>query len=117
MMEKARCTPRMDISLKIKQLIEKRKMINGDVDYENDPTIKEMIRLMTEDMDSTVAFLRNECSEDQLIWISEIADEITAHTKSSEFIESLRDLCKKYPEVSEKYNVPYFVESAAEYLE
>ena len=99
MMEKARCTPRMDISLKIKQLVEKRKMINGD------------------DMDSTVAFLRNECSEDQLIWISEIADEITAHTKSSEFIESLRDLCKKYPEVSEKYNVPYFVESAAEYLE
>ena len=37
MMEKARCTPRMDISLKIKQLVEKRKMINGDVDYENDP--------------------------------------------------------------------------------
>ena len=113
MMEKARCTPRMDISLKIKQLVEKRKMINGDVDYENDPTIKEMIRLMTEDMDSTVAFLRNECSEDQLIWISEIADEITAHTKSSEFIESLRDLCKKYPEVSEKYIKEYFNDAEA----
>ena len=116
-MEKAGCTPEMDINLKIKQMVEKRKMINGDVDYENDPTIKGMIQLMTVDMDSTVAFLRNECSEDQLVWISEIADEITAHTKSREFIEALRDLCKKYPVVSEKYNVPYFIESAAEYLE
>lgn len=116
MMEKARCTPEMDIRLKIKQLVEKRKMINGDVDYENDPTIKEMIQLITEDMDSTVAFLRNECSEEQLVWISEIADEITAQTKSSEFIVALRELCKKYPEVSEKYNVSFFVESAAEYL-
>ena len=50
-------------------------------------------------------------------WLSEIADEITACTKSSEFIQALMDLCDKYPEATEKYNIRYFVKSAAEYLE
>lgn len=107
----------MNINKEFGKLVEKRKAFNGDIDYENDPTIKEMIHLMTKDMNSTLVFLKNECSEEQLIWLSEIADEITISTKSSEFITTLRDLCKKYPEVSAKYNIPYFVESAAEYLD
>ena len=92
-------------------------MINGDVDYDNEPILNEMIHIMTENMDTTIAFLKNECTEEQLVWLSEIADEITESTRNREFIEALRELCKKYPAVSEKYNIQYFFESAAEYLE
>ena len=61
--------------------------------------------------------MKDECSEEQFVWLSEIADEITSCTKSSEFIQALRELCDKYPEATEKYNIRYFVESAAEYLD
>ena len=71
---------------------------------------------MTADINSTIAFLKDECSEEQFVWLSEIADEITESTNSSEFIQGLRDLCDKYPETAKKYNIRYFVESAAEYL-
>ena len=107
----------MNIFKEFEKLVEKRKMITGDVDYDNDPVIKEMIQLMTANIDSTIDFLKSECSEEQFIWLSEIADDITACTKSGGFVQGLRELCDKYPEAAEKYNIRYFVESAAEYLE
>ena len=107
----------MSIYEEFEKLVEKRKKNNGDIDYETDPVIKEMVSLMTADMSSTMGFLKNECSEEQFVWLSEIADEITEYTKSREFIQGLRDLCDKYPETAKKYNIHYFVESAAEYLE
>ena len=66
-----------------------------------------------EDAESTIAFLEHECSEELFIWLGEIADDIS---KSSESIEALWELCKKYPEVSGKYNIPYFSDSVAKYL-
>ncbi len=107
----------MSIYKEFEKLIEKRKAIEEDIDYETNPIIKEMIHLMTADINSTIVFLKNECSEEQFVWLSEIADEITEYTKSREFIQGLRDLCDKYPETAKKYNIHYFVESAAEYLE
>ena len=87
----------MSIYEEFEKLVEKRKKNNGDIDYETDPVIKEMVSLMTADMSSTMGFLKNECSEEQFVWLSEIADEITAYTKSSEFIQGMRELCNKYP--------------------
>ena len=107
----------MSIYKEFEKLVEKRKKINVDIDYETDPIIKEMVSLMTADISSTIIFLKDECSEEQFVWLSEIADEITSRTKSSEFIQALMDLCDKYPEATEKYNIRYFVKSAAEYLE
>ena len=107
----------MSIYKEFEKLVEKRKNLNWDIDYEADPIIREMVSLMTADINSTIAFLKDDCSEEQFVWLSEIVDEITARTKSSEFIEELRKLCAKYPEAAEKYNIRYFVESAAEYLD
>jgi hypothetical protein len=108
---------KMSICKEFEELVEKRKTLCGEINYESDPIIKEMVSLMTSNVSSTITFLRNNCSPEQFVWISEIADEITACKKSIEFIQELRNLCNKYPDVTAKYNIRYFVESAAEYLE
>ena len=46
----------MSIYKEFEKLVEKRKKINGDIDYEANPIIKEMVSLMTADISSTISF-------------------------------------------------------------
>lgn len=107
----------MLIGEKYAALIAEREKIEEDIDYDNNPVIKEMIGLLAENVDATVSFLDNECSESQFIWMSEIFDEIAELTKSKDFIKALRRVAKKYPKAVEKYNLEYFIDSAEEYIE
>ncbi len=107
----------MLIGEKYAALIAEREKIDGDIDYDSNPVIKEMIDLLAKDVDATVSFLDNECSETQFIWMSEIFDEIAEQTRSKDFIEALHRVAKKYPEAVEKYNLEYFIDSAKEYIE
>ena len=106
----------MLIGEKYSALIAQREKIDGDIDYDSNPVIKEMIDLLAEDVNATISFLDNECSESQFIWMSEIFDEIAEKTKSKDFIEALRRVAKKNPEAVEKYNLEYFIDSAEEYI-
>ena len=107
----------MHIGEKYKALIDERDKIEGDIDYDNNPTIKEMIDLLTNDIEETISFLDSECTEEQFIWMSEIFDEIAERTKSKEFISALRRAALRYPEASTEYSIQYFIDSAEEYLE
>lgn len=106
----------MSLSNDFNILIQKRKAIEGDVDYDNNPVIKDMIDLMTKNVHQVVDFITNDCSEEQFIWLSEILDEIIEKTKSPEIIDALRRTSKKYPQATRKYNINYFIDSAADYL-
>ena len=91
----------MSIFKKYEELISQRKKMEGDIDYERDPVILETIELMTKDVEETIAFLDKDCTEEQFIWLSEVFDEIAQRT----------------PEATEKYNINYFINSAAEYTD
>lgn len=107
----------MSISKEFSALILRRKCIEGDIDYENDQIIQDAILLMTKDIAATIDFLDNGCTEEQFVWFSEIFDEVAAKSKSSEFIAALRRAAERFPEAVEKYNIRYFIDSAAEYVE
>jgi len=107
----------MSISEEFSTLILRRKSIEGDVDYENDKIIKDIIQLMTRDISATIEFLDNDCTEEQFVWFSEIFDEVAEKSRSNEFIAAIRRVAERYPEAVEKYNILYFIESAAEYVE
>lgn len=107
----------MAVSNEFDTLIQKRRVMQGDIDYDNNPVIKDMISLMTRDVSQTVDFIENDCTEEQFIWLSEILDEIVEKTKSPEIIAALRHAAKKYPKATAEYNINYFIDSAAEYLE
>lgn len=107
----------MNISKEFKNLVDKRKAYEGDIDYDSNPIIAEMIQLFTRDINKTIEFLDNECSEEQLIWFSEIFDEVSESTKSKEFIEALYRAAGRYPDAVKRYNIGFFIDSAAEYIE
>ena len=107
----------MSIGKEYEQLIVARERLEGDIDYDKNPVIIEMVELLSKDMESTVSFLNDECSESQFVWMSEIFDEVAERTKSKDFISALRKTAKKYPRATAEYNIDYFIESAEEYVE
>ena len=107
----------MSINEEYQKLIEKRESIEGDIDYDNNPVIQEMIKLLTDDINATVSFLDAECTESQFVWMSEIFDEIAEYTRSKAFIHALRRTAQKYPNATEQYNIDYFIDSAEDYVD
>ena len=107
----------MSIAEEFTELIAKRRTWQGDIDYDHNPIIQSMVELLTKDVDKTVRFLESECSAEQMIWLSEILDEIIEKTRSRRIIEACYAVAEKYPEAAEDYNIKFFVDSAAEYLE
>ena len=106
----------MSIAKEYTALIAERKAWQGDIDYEHNPIIQSMIELLTKDVDKTVQFLEDECNDEQIIWLSEILDEIIEITKSRKIIEACYVVADKYHEVAEQYNIKFFIDSATEYL-
>ena len=106
----------MSIKDEYQKLIEERKKIVEIVDW-NEPVIKKMIALFTKDINETIKFVLEDCSEDQFSWLSEIFDQIVQKTKSKEFIEALRKIALKYPEETEDYNIIFFIDFAESFLD
>lgn len=109
----------MDI-VKFRKVLLERKRIAEEMQDSWDNGIKkcheELIRILIEDIESTVEFLKTECTADEFSWLSEIFIEIIDITQSQDFIEVLYELAKKYPEETEDYNVLYFIETAEKHL-
>lgn len=73
---------------------------------------KKEIELLTEDIPTTIDFLRNECTADEYLWISEVIDDVVNLVPSKEFVQCYKDLMIKFPEECAKYNIAGSIESA-----
>ncbi len=73
--------------------------------YEKSPTIKAEIKLFTRNVQETIDFLDNDCIGEQLIWLSEVFDEISSKLQSWDFIDALYRCAKRHPKESEEYYI------------
>ena len=96
------------------KIVEERKNMKGDIDYDNNPVIKKSIELFSEDINATIEFLENQCTGEQFIWLSEIFEEIAEKTQSKEFINCLYETAQKFPDETKKYNIISFIDDAAD---
>lgn len=80
--------------------------------YETSRTIKAEIELLSRNLQDTIQFLDNDCTAEQLIWISEVFEEISAKFQSWDFIDALYRCTDKYPEESKRYNIKDCIEFA-----
>ena len=60
--------------------------------------IKPEIELFSRNLQETIDFLDNDCTADQLSWMSEVFEEISAKLQSWDFIDALNRCADKYPE-------------------
>jgi hypothetical protein len=80
--------------------------------YDNSPTIKAEINLLSRNLQETIDFLNNDCSAEQLIWLSEVFEEISAKLQSCDFIDALNRCADKYPEECKVYSIKECIEYA-----
>lgn len=57
-----------------------------------------MIDVLSTDIQQTISYLEN-CTQEELYYISEIIEDIAERLQSKTFIECLRKLDEKYPEL------------------
>ncbi len=105
----------------LRRVIEKRNRISTETqdewDYGIEQCREEEIRILSEDIPSTIVFLQSECTADEYSWISEIIDDLAEVTLSRELVACYKALSGKFPEECAKYNILKCVEHAENVLE
>ena len=89
---------------------EEKKCLPELPDYwETSPAINAEIALFARNLQETVQFLDNDCTAEQLVWISEVFEEISARLQSWEFIDALKRAADRFPEECNKYRIRDFI--------
>ncbi len=89
---------------------ERKSHLDELPDYEDvSLAIKPEIALFTRDLQETIAFLDNDCTADQLSWMSEVFENISAKLQSWEFIDALKRAADRFPEECKVYNIREFI--------
>lgn len=71
---------------------------------------KKEIVILSEDIPSTIEFIKNECTAEEYSWISEVIDDVVDQNPSKELVECYKSLKDKFPEEYAKYNISGVVE-------
>ncbi|ENH97021.1 hypothetical protein J416_07492 [Gracilibacillus halophilus YIM-C55.5] len=87
----------MDIENKIKAILNQKK-ININDDYGTQKSWDELIEVLVENEENTLKYLEN-CSKENLYWISEVFEDIAESLQSEELINCLRKLDEKFPDL------------------
>lgn len=76
---------------------------------------REMIDLIIdtdESFNDFICYMKNEMTENEYSYLSEISDEIAEEKPSYAFIDAYKILAEKYPEETKKYIIQDFINSA-----
>lgn len=106
----------MDIQ-RFKEVIQKRINTVDEYYVGVEECWKEEIEILSEDVPSTVAYLKNECTEEEFAHISDIIDDLAVKTRSREIVEAYKNLGKKYPDMAKTFNFEFCASYAEEALE
>ncbi len=93
----------MDVQ-RFKEVIQKRINTVDEYYVGVEECWKEEIEILSEDVPSTVAYLKNDCTADEFAHISDIIDDLAAETQSREIVECYKNLGKKYPDMAKTFN-------------
>lgn len=93
------------------QIINKRAKL-----HPNDPAVerywKQLTELLSEDLENTISLLDN-CDEETAGWLSEVFEDVSYNLQSVEYINCLKRLAQKYPEL----NLDFIIDEAVDFME
>jgi hypothetical protein len=73
---------------------------------------KNEIAILAEDIPGTIAFLKNECTSDEYVWISEVFEDVVNMVPSKELVQCYKELMVKFPEACSEYHIETCIENA-----
>ena len=95
-----------------RSLLKKRLETDDEIITYDEPFIKDTIRLFAQNIEEAIEFLKNDCTSEEYIWISELIDLIAAESKSHRLIQTYAELADKYPQETRDYHIRSFIQSA-----
>lgn len=105
----------MNINL-FREIIQEREYVEtisqGEWAEGIDSCCKKEIDILTEDVDSTIEFLKNDCSEKDFVWISEVIEDLAEITKSLALIACYKSLAMKFSEECKTYCIEESIKNA-----
>ncbi len=101
---------------RFREVIKRREYVSQISQDEWDEGIEECwkreVELLTEDIPSTIEFLKNECTAEEYSWISEVLEDIIEKKPSAELVQCYKTLMTKFPEECATYNIAGSIERA-----
>ena len=95
----------------VRQLeLERKNHLDEVPNYEDiSLAMKPEIELFTRNLQETIQFLDNDCTADQLSWMMEVFEKISAKLQSWEFIDALKRAADRFPKACEEYSIRDFI--------
>ena len=95
----------------VKNVINERIQINDEDDFNIEKCRNKLIDFLSENVKQTINILE-QLDENEVLYVSEVFEEIAYNLKSTEYIKCLRDIEKKYPNI----DISDSIEVAEEYI-
>jgi hypothetical protein len=96
---------------KVKNVISERIQINDEDDFNIEKCRNKLIDFLSENVKQTINILE-QLDENEVLYVSEVFEEIAYNLQSTEYIKCLRDIEKKYPNI----DISDSIEVAEEYI-
>ncbi|AGX44477.1 hypothetical protein [Clostridium saccharobutylicum] len=96
----------------IKEILSRREKLHSEDDNGIQKCWDELIELLSKDEDNTIECL-NLCTNSEVDWLSEVFEDVAYNLQSRRYIECLKKLDIKYPEL----NLTRSITIAEDYLE
>ncbi len=96
---------------KVKNVISERIQINDEDDFNIEKCRNKLIVFLSENVKQTINILE-QLDENEVLYVSEVFEEIAYNLQSTEYIKCLRDIEKKYPNI----DISDSIEVAEEYI-
>lgn len=96
----------------IRDAIAERKKTDDEWEYGCDRCRTNLLKALTQNREGTELFLLKECSAEELVWISEIFDELVEHFADRHFVDTLRRSIARYPREDSRFNLSAVLDGA-----
>lgn len=99
------------------KLVEAQKQINPELpDWDKTPPFIEAIKVLSQNLRETVEFIEQDCTPEQLVWMSVIALDVAANLKNKSFTDAMRKASVRFAEQIAGYNVNECIDEAEELI-
>ena len=95
----------------------KERVTNPNAFYYADPWWDAEIKQFTLDIETSIQFIREECSDEEFWWLSEIFDDLMEVTRSKELLNALRDRSKFVSNEEWEKDIIESLRTAADYID
>lgn len=82
----------------IRQVLNQRKIVHNENDFEIEKCQNKLINLLSINDLETIKCLEI-CNKDEILWISEVFEEVAEKLQSRRYIECLKKIDNKYPDL------------------